>query len=61
MEDNKAIWLSKTFWGSILAIGATAAQAFGITDASGYANDVLTIIGGLLAIFGRVKATTKIG
>ena len=61
MEDTKSLFLSKTFWGSMLAIGATVAQGFGITDASGYSNDILTIIGAVLAIFGRVKATHTIG
>ena len=61
--ENKYWWQSKTIWGGLVAIGAATAGAFGIAidDATqGEIVDYIMVIagavGGLLAIYGRVKA-----
>ena len=68
MDETKALIQSKTFWGAVVALGgavlmlghytlspADAAQAVDLL--SGIAGAV----GGLIAIYGRVVATKKIG
>jgi len=67
MEDTKKWWQSSSIWGSVVAIGAVAAGFFGLdldADAqAGITEAVLAIVaaaGGLLAIYGRVKASSSI-
>ena len=70
--ENKPWYLSRTIWGAIAAILAAGLAAFGkhlspdgqsvIADrAVDVAAAVATIVGGVVAIYGRVKAETKIG
>ena len=63
MNDVKGILQSKTVWGAGLAVLATIAQLAGydIGDTGFLAEQVVAVIGGLLAIYGRVTAVTKIG
>jgi hypothetical protein len=67
MEQNKPWYLSKTVWGGLVAVGASALGFFGYSVDAGtqdQLSDALvmgaTAIGGVLAIYGRVKATKKI-
>lgn len=63
MNDVKGILQSKTVWGSALAVLATLAQIAGydIGDTNGLAEQVVAVIGGLIAIYGRITAVAKIG
>ncbi len=75
MDETKSILLSKTAWGAGLAIVATLAGMIGYTMTSADQTqaidlfsqlfdigDRLVVIGGsALAIWGRIKATHKIG
>lgn len=60
-DDTKSLLASKTFWGALAAIVSTILQARGVVGADGLVNEGVTIIGGLLSIYGRVTATQKIG
>lgn len=67
MEDVKGLLASRTVWGGLLALAAGIAGIFGYTitaaDTAELANlgaGVASAIGGLVAIFGRIKATKKI-
>lgn len=62
MDDVKGMLQSKTIWGAGLAVLATIAQLAGydLGDTNGLAEQVVAVIGGLLAIYGRVTAVTKI-
>jgi protein-S-isoprenylcysteine O-methyltransferase Ste14 len=68
MEDTKSLLASKTVWGGIIVVIAAIGGFFGygITaeDQASLAHiieSVVLAIGGLLAIWGRVTATKKIG
>lgn len=63
MNDVKGILQSKTVWGSALAVLATLAQIAGydIGDTNGLAEQIVAVIGGLIAIYGRITAVAKIG
>jgi len=63
MNDVKGILQSKTVWGAALAVLATLAQIAGydLGDTNGLAEQVVAVVGGLLAIYGRVTAISKIG
>lgn len=65
--DTKSLLMSKTFWGAIIAIVASlagfAGYTFGAEDQKALVEVITTVgtaVGGLLAIFGRVKATKAI-
>lgn len=67
MNDTKAWWQSRGVWGSLVAMGAGAVSVTGINlDASIQAEltDILiagaTLIGGAVALYGRVKAVSKL-
>jgi len=67
MMDNKAWYTSKAVWGGLVAIGAAVAGGFGVvidTDTQGQMADLIVVgvgaIGGLLAIYGRIKAEKPI-
>ena len=54
---DKPLWLSKTFWGVVIAVGAPIAAKYGWTlDAEGLANDFVSLAGAALAIYGRFTA-----
>lgn len=55
--DVKSIFLSKVFWGVVLAV---VARYVHITDVPAVANDLATIAGAALAIYGRFKATKSV-
>ena len=63
MEEVKGILQSKTVWGSLIAVLATLAQIAGydIGDTGGLAEQIVAVIGGLIAIYGRVTAVAKLG
>ena len=63
MNDIKGILQSKTVWGAAIAVLATLAQILGyeLGDTNGLAEQVVAVIGGLLAIYGRVTAVAKLG
>jgi uncharacterized protein YcfJ len=61
--ESKSIFLSKTFYGALMVVGAVVAGMLGYTigDAEGFGNDLLTLVGAGVAVYGRVKAVKKIG
>jgi hypothetical protein len=68
MEEFKALTQSKTFWGAAIALGGSALTLghYTLTPAdAAQAVDLVSGIagaaGGLIAIYGRVVATRKIG
>lgn len=63
MDDVKGILQSKTVWGSAIAVLATLAQIAGydVGDTGGLAEQVVAVIGGLIAIYGRITAVAKLG
>lgn len=68
MDDFKALTQSKTFWGAIIALGGSALTLGHYTLMSADAaqavdllSGIASAIGGLIAIYGRVVATKKIG
>lgn len=68
MNDFKNILASKTVWGGLIAVAAGLAGIFGYTigaeDQVAIVEAVTAIgsaIGGAIAIYGRIKATKKIG
>lgn len=68
MDDAKPWYLSRTIWASLVTIGcATAGMAgLSITDADGAAltDAILNAVvagSGLIAVFGRLAAKTRIG
>jgi len=68
MSNAKPWYLSKTVWASIVTIGTAVSGMIGI-PAGVIANSALTdtifqavtAISGLVAIFGRLSATSQIG
>ena len=67
MGDWKNWYHSKTIWGALIAIGASVLHAAGIDieagDQSQIVDSVVNIagtIGGLVAIYGRITASTAI-
>ena len=67
MDGVKGLLSSKTVWGAIVAIFAAAANAAGyvVADADTAAvisniMAVVTAVGGLYAIYGRIKATKQV-
>lgn len=67
MEDAKQWYYSKTVWGALVAIAASALQMKGLAldaaDQSAIADGLTAIAGaagGLLAIYGRVTANAAI-
>ena len=68
MEGWKSIFASRTFWGAIIALAGGLGGLFGYQFApEDQANlietvsGIATLIGGVVAIWGRVKATKAIG
>lgn len=67
MDDFKPWYTSKTIWGSIIALIAAVASAFGVeidqhmqSTVVEAALQLVAIGGSILAVFGRMTATTKI-
>lgn len=68
MNGYKGILASKTFWASAVAIAAGAASIFGYTVTAADQAQLVELVGGigaavggLGAIYGRFKASQKIG
>ena len=67
MNDFKPWYASRTIWGSIIALLAAVASAFGVeidqqmqTTFIESALQLVAIGGSILAVFGRMTATTQI-
>ena len=68
MEEFKALTQSKTFWGAVIALGGSALMLghYTLTPADAaqavdLISGIASAVGGLIAIYGRVVATRKIG
>lgn len=68
MTDTKPWYLSRTIWASLITILTTAGSIVGLPlagiDGSALTDTLLqavTALSGLLAIFGRLNASTRIG
>ena len=72
LNSVKTALASKTVWGGIIAVSAgllgmlgytidAAAQAEIASDAFNIYTAVVSVVGGVLAIYGRIKASKKIG
>lgn len=61
--DTKSALTSVTIWGAIISVLASISKAagFDVGDTNGLAESVVAVLGGLMAIYGRFRATTKIG
>lgn len=66
-EIEKAWWESKTVWGGVIALLGGLAAGFGYVVSpedqeiiSGGIVGIASAVGGLLAVYGRVKATKAI-
>ena len=68
MDEFKTLTESKTFWGAVVTLGG-AALALGhyllsqadAAQAVDLLSGIASAVGGLIAIYGRVVATKKIG
>lgn len=67
MNDFKPWYASRTIWGSIIALLAAVASAFGVEIdqqmQTTFIESVLQLVaigGSMLAVFGRMTATTQI-
>ncbi|MCZ4288021.1 hypothetical protein [Hoeflea alexandrii] len=68
MTDMKPWWQSKTLWGAIVAIASSvfglAGLELGDADAetlTGLLTSLGVVLGGIIAIVGRLKAKSRIG
>jgi hypothetical protein len=63
MEDVKSFVLSKTIWGVVItALGSFLnTKGFDTGVLNGLDGEIVTVLGAVLAIYGRVKAVKKIG
>lgn len=68
MDNNKSWWQSKTVWGGVIALVAGILGIFGYnlveTDQAELVeigSGVAVVLGSLISIFGRVKASKSIG
>ena len=68
MDDNSKTWFqSKTIWGALIAIAASAASLAGVEIEAGEQAEILDGIislvaagGGILAIIGRIAARSRL-
>ena len=68
MDEVKGLLQSRTFWGAAVAvlggIGGMLGFTFGPDEQQAFvelATTIVTAVGGVYAMYGRVKATKKIG
>ena len=68
MESSKAWYLSRTVWASLVtvaaAIGGLMGMSIGATDQALMTEallQIVTAVGGVIAVLGRLSATEKIG
>lgn len=60
-DDTKNMLASKTLWGIVIAFAAQLLARNGITlDVAAWTNDIVSLVGLLLGIYGRFTATTKL-
>lgn len=67
MNDTKSWLASKTVWGGVIAVLAAVAGLFGLPIDTGMQEEAVAIltaiaggVGGLLAIWGRLKANKRV-
>lgn len=67
MDDLKNWYQSKTIWGAIIAVGSSVLHAAGVDIAAGDESQIVDslvniagAVGGLLAVYGRLTATSAI-
>lgn len=62
-QNTKNALQSKTVWGAAIAVIAqiTMLAGWDIGDTNGLAEQITALIGGLIAIYGRITAVHKIG
>lgn len=67
MDDMKAWYQSKTIWGALIAVLAPLLQVVGLNLPGGFENELaeglVTVaggVGGLVALYGRLSATSAI-
>ncbi len=63
-NDTKPIWTSQTVWGAAAAIGAglsTAIYSYQAGDSGAALSSLVAAFGGITALVGRIKATSKLG
>ena len=65
--ETKAWWQSKTIWGGLVAIGSALAGVAGIAISPELQDEIVALVmviaggvGGLLSIYGRIKADKEI-
>lgn len=56
----KSIIQSKTVWGGLLAIASGALGFFGYSMGIPDQEAIISIVGGAIAIYGRIKASKKV-
>ncbi|MCO6186680.1 hypothetical protein [Rhizobium sp. L1K21] len=68
MDDLKLWYQSRTVWGALIAILASVAQMGGVHVDTSTQGDIAAnlvslsgALGGLIAIYGRVKANKRLG
>lgn len=68
MIDMKTWYQSKTVWGALLTIGASFVKAAGYdvspadqVDLADRVTTIITAAGGLLALYGRLSASKRLG
>lgn len=60
--DVKQFWKSKTLWGILIAVLPTICKLLGIPlPAVEAIEEILVMLGGTLAAYGRVSASSKLG
>jgi hypothetical protein len=67
MSGIKSLLASKTIWGALMAVAAGGLSLAGYTIAAADQVEIMNLVsgigatgGGVLAIYGRIKATKKI-
>lgn len=68
LTDTKSIWASKTIWGGAIALLAALAGLLGYAITPEQQAElietgslIVSAIGGLIALWGRIAATKRIG
>ncbi len=62
MEGEKSVFTSKTVIGAFVTIAASISLMFGfdIGDTNGLVEQISAVLGGVLAIYGRITAVKRI-
>lgn len=67
MDNAKSLFASKTFWGAVIALAGGVGAIFGhtipATDQASLVDDlsgIATAIGSVVAIYGRMVASTQV-